>query len=584
MVMKNYSLLVFVFVVGLVFTACSGTTRNEIEVTPTQPPPTKTSSPTALPPTAIPTATPLPTGISLAGVALWGQEPVPGARIELRAVDWRVTGDESAAATSTTGAAGQFLFINPPVGEFSLVAVWPDGEPSRGGTPAVTIEAGQTLSDQIIKLEHGLTLVMPDLSAPVATLPTFSWEPLDGIPGYRVLVIDSGTTEAVVQEEVSGDTLQVTEQLSPSREYTLVISAINADGTETLANLTGNFVTQETLSVPPPLALPPSCLQPGLPTYIDRQNGFCFAFPQKFGVGDIDQSSANVVGTPVDRSVEPLFASLAIEEIAGGGLDPAAYVDEYLSQFTGDEFDIQRLPTALGGMPAELLEPVPGRLSSRQVIAGTGDDKLYSLSFTPSFREMAPGTMVTPQRRAQIDADLLFETVMASFALLPERGDMPPGATTVPDACLADRGVFIDSEKGYCFSFPAGFNLQTGPGGGPMLVGSALDQSLSPVRALFTLTLEELANGRTMTEFIDEYAGTAAEKSEVEVGGEAAVLIEGVPTRATSRDIFVERDGVVYHLIFQPDLERAPEAADDLTSLYEAIIRSITFLESETTP
>lgn len=582
--MKKFILLMIVFVLGLVLTACSAANENVADDLPPQAPSSIAPSPTPLPPTAIPTETAIPTGESLAGIALWGEEPVSGARLELRAVDWRATGDEAAVATATSGAAGQFLFVNPPVGEFSLVAVWPDGEPSRGGTPAVTIEAGQTLSDQIVKLEHGLTLVEPDLSAPVATLPTFTWEPLEGIPGYRVLVIDAGTTEAVVQEEVSGDSLQVTDQLSPSREYTLVISAINADGTETLANLTGSFVTQDTLSVPPPLALPPSCLQPGLPTYIDRQKGFCFAFPQKFGVGDIDQSGLIVVGMPVDRSVEPLFASLAFEEIDTDGRDLAAYVDEYLSQFTGDEFDIQRLPTALGGMPAELLEPVPGLLSSRQVIAAAAADKLYSLSFSPSFREMAPGTMVTPQRRAQIDADLLFETVMASFALLPEPGDVPAGAVAVPDACLVAGGVFIDSQLGYCFSFPAGFSQQTAPGGGPMLVGPALDQSLSPVRALFTLTTQELADGQTLADVIDDYAGTEPEQNQIEISEVPAILIDGVTAGGSSKDIFVERDGIVYHFIFQPDIERAPEAADDLMALFDAITQSFTFTDPAETP
>jgi hypothetical protein len=579
--MKKYFLLVFVLVVGLVLTACSGATGNENQVTPTQPPPTITPSPTPLPPTAMPAATPPPTGASLAGVALWGQEPVPGARLELRAVDWRLTGDETAAATATTGAAGQFLFANPPVGEFSLVAIWPDGELSLGGTPAVTIEEGQTLPDQTIRLERGLTLVEPDLTLPVTTLPVFSWESLDGISAYRVLLIDSGTTEAVVETEVTTNSLAVADQLQPSREYTLVISALNADGSESLANLQAGFVTQDTPSVPPPIALPSTCVQPGLPTYIDRQAGYCFAFPQKFGVGDIGNGAGNVAGSPVDRSPEPLFATLAIDEVDSNGRELAEFVDEYLSQYSDTDFDIQRLPTALGGVEAELLEPVPGRLSSRQVIAATGSDTVDILSFAPSFREMAPGTMVTPQRRAQIDADLLFEAVMASFAFIAAGDDPPDEAVEVPDACLAEtKGVFIDNDLGYCFNIPVGFSQQTGPGGGPMLVGPALDQSLSPVRALFSLMIEELADGRTLVEVIDEVAGDDSDRSEITLGGEPAIRIEGIPSQGSTLDIFLERDGYAYHLIFQPDSERAPQAAEELDKLIEGITQSFTFLES----
>lgn len=537
---------------------------------------------TVTPPTA--TATPIPvtpTGESLSGVALWGNEPVADARLELRAVDWRVTGDETAIASATAGAAGQFLFAGPPVGEYSLVAYWPDGEFSQGGTPVVTIGPDQTIAGQAIKLERGLTLLEPDLSEPVATLPGFAWEPLEGIMSYRVRVIDGGTTEAVVEEVVTEPALTVTEQLEPARDYRLAISALSPDGSETLANVEADFRTQDTLSVPPPLALPLTCIQPGLATYIDRDTGICLAFPQKFGVGDTDQGAAQVVGSPVDRSPESLFASLMIENTTSGGADLAALVDDRLAQLPENDFEIRRLPTTLGGEVAELLEPVPGDLSSRQVLTRHGQDEFLALTFTPSFREMAAGTMITPQRRAQIDADLLFETVMASFAYLPQPGEEAGDSRPIPENCVAHgKGVFIDTEDGYCFGFPAGFSHQIGSGG-PTLAGPALDQSLSPVRALFTLSVEDVTEARSLEDVLAVFAGADESGESITIGDRPATLLSGVAGKGTTYDVFFEKDGRIYHLAFQPDAGQTPEAADDIAALFEMITQSFSFLEAE---
>jgi hypothetical protein len=583
--MKKF--LIVIIVLSIMTAGCATNQPAEVNGSETAPPtPTETPAPTAPPATAVPTEVIVtPTGESLSGVVTWGGEPVAGARVDMRAPDWQTSGQDDAYAAVTTGAAGQFLFANPPVGEFALVAFWPDGEMTHGATPVVTIEPEQSLTDQEIKIERGLVLIEPDFSEPAETLPTFTWEPLPEDAIYHVLIIDAGTTEPIFDLETAANTVTLVDQLQPDHAYSVVIMALHPDRTDSLANVQVDFVTQDTLSVPPPLALPPTCVQPGLPTYIDRDLGICYAFPQRFSVGGSEDGGGNIVGTPMSGTLEPLFASLNIEYTPTGDQERAAFIEAYLEGFADTEFEIRRLPTALAGQAAELLEPVPGDLSSRQVIADHRQDGIITLSFAPSFRERAAGTLVTPQRRAQIEADLLFETVMASFDFLSPRGIAPEDAILIPESCVSgDQAVFVDPEGGYCLAFPARFSVQTAPGGGPMLVGPPLDQSLSPVRALFTLILEEITTERTLDDIVTDYAGSDVNWNETTVAGLPAIMVDGVPSRGTAKNLFVPIGDIVYHFFFQPDLERAPRAADDVEALYTAVTASFSLLEVPVAP
>lgn len=199
-------------------------------------------TPVALPLPSEAESTVMVSGGSVTGTAFWGDAPLADARIELLPDDWRVTGDETAVGSATSDADGQYTITNVPTGEWSVVAYWPDGERSEGGTPVVDVVAGHTVADTIVRLERSITLLEPDLSQPGSATPTIRWEPIDGIDTYRVLLIDMGTTEAVVQEMVSGDQLAVAEgMLQPSRSYTLVISGMDAAGEMPLASFTGEY-------------------------------------------------------------------------------------------------------------------------------------------------------------------------------------------------------------------------------------------------------------------------------------------------------------------------------------------------------
>lgn len=231
-------LRMFTFLTLLVFTlALMGCGTN---ATPQSDQPTQ--EPEALPVPEEADATVFVTGGSVTGIAYWGDEPLAGALVELRPDDWRVTGNETAVAQTEAGPDGRFMLTDVPAGEWSVVGRWPDGTLSAGGTQVVTVSEGQGVNDAVVRLEHAINLLEPDLSQPGSATPTVRWESIPGIDTYRVMFIDMGTTEAVVQEMVEGDSLTVADGLlQPSRRYTVVISGMSADETQTLANFTGEY-------------------------------------------------------------------------------------------------------------------------------------------------------------------------------------------------------------------------------------------------------------------------------------------------------------------------------------------------------
>jgi hypothetical protein len=581
----------------LLLAACGGETPAPTPpptALPTATPPPPTATP---PPTNTPEPSPTPTAVpaSISGRVLWGEGPVAGAVVELRAPDWRVTGDETAAGRVTAGAAGQFLLAAVAPGEYSVVAVWPDGTPSAGGTPAVVLEPGQSVHDLTLRLERPLTLLEPDTGQPVPTLPTIRWEPLDDLDTYRVWIIDRGTTELLVDEVVSGDRLDVIDQLATGTDYTLVVSALGP-GDEPLASATADFTTDAVATPPRAVLLPAVCAQPGLPTFLDQAAGYCFAYPNDHRLTGID-TLPQIAGPTVGSGSE-LFPGLSLAAYPLDGRELAEYVDDYLAGLGDAAAAVERVPTTIAGRPAEILEPAPGELNARLVLVANGRT-VHALGFTPTFRDIPTAEQDFLQRRAQIASDALFETVLATLAFLPRPGEAAEGAVELPAACLRDgHSLFINAAVGppaddtadedapppvgLCLAVPSGFTAQRTPQGLPRLLGPALDASLSPVRATFALEPPQPADGRSLDEVVaaslDERGEDEATLTETTIGGEAALLVEGLTGGRGSQEAFFIRDGQVYQLVFQPSPAEVEAATADMARLMTAVLESLSFL------
>ena len=218
--------------------------------------------------------------------------------------------------------------------------------------------------------------------------------------------------------------------------------------------------------------LPMTCQVTDLNVYVNEAWGYCFAYPTNFTV---DESLAadgivSLYGPPLEDNADPVRVSLEITTQLvpeGSGLVPL--VDAYLTSFHDISWTITREPWMLGSEPAEKLEPIPGLLTARVVMA-LDKDILFTLRFHPSDIEIA-----------KPDMDALTQTVSGSFAFLP--GTVSPSsgiqtvswlefgqnislsygsllapwveATTVPEVPVSDQIMFAESHPVYAqFRFP----------------------------------------------------------------------------------------------------------------------------------
>ncbi len=539
-----------------------------------------TAAPAATP---VADASPVTGGASLSGQALWGDEPVVGALIELRAPDWRASGDENAAARATTDETGSYSFTDVTPGEYSVVAIWPTGEISAGGTPVVTLAPGAAAADTRLQLERTITLLEPRPGEPVGQSPAIRWQPVEGITTYRVMVIDKGTSAAVVEENVDGDSLTVAEPLETGRDYTLVVSGMGPAG-EPLANATLDFSASGTDdgATTDGLPLPEACYMEGQTIFADPDLGLCFALPLDFALS-ANGGGTQIAGPPLGPGPEPLMATLDIERRPAEGKDVATLVDDYLAELPATGTEVQRTEVTLGGDPAIILEPVPGRLASRQIAVVHGPGDFYILSVGPTFRDTAEDQWTDEMRQAQAQADELFETATLSFAFLPPPGVPSVGAIPVPTACAGGRTFYLNLSGGYCFAVPAGFVAQASGAGAVEVLGPARDEQDPPLRALMTMETPAPVENQTLPEVVDAYAATmddaAISQSDVTLGGEPAIRLDNLPGDNNWRDLFVLRDGTAFHFLFGPDPAAFPAAETDAQTLFDALQSSFTFLE-----
>lgn len=171
------------------------------------------------------------------------------------------------------------------------------------------------------------------------------------------------------------------------------------------------FMPLDPSPTPSGSTLPLSCQVTDLPVHINEAGGYCFAYPAGFEaeVSAAGDEMVNILGPALDNSAVPLRASLVVEvQPAPEGSDLAGLVSAYLSQAVLQNLPtpIEQSPMMLGGEAAERLDGVPGRLSSRVILALHGET-LFTLRYQPTDVELA-----------QADLEALFQTVSGSFAYL----------------------------------------------------------------------------------------------------------------------------------------------------------------------
>lgn len=331
--------------------------------------------------------------------------------------------------------------------------------------------------------------------------------------------------------------------------------------------------------------IPLSCVSgdAGRIPYANLAGGYCLQLPARFTVSDVypqgpgagpQESIAAFYGPPLDDSFEPIRAALSI---VVEGRDDGRSLDEWANQATADfpGLTITRTETTLDGQPALLLEGMPGITGNTQLFT-IHNGRVYHLT-------LYPVDPILPQ--AMPDVNELWATVMESFTFLPQpvierysacpTGGMEGDQTSSPYLNLPGR---------YCLTYPTYFKLnQDFVAGTAALTNSYVSTGANQELVWQTLTMTiqvEAANGRTLTQFVDEVAAAHTgpaplTRTPAMLGGETAEQVEGFADG--SRQLFAIHGDQIYRLtLVQPPGETA-SAAEDANRLLEAVLNSFTF-------
>lgn len=189
-------------------------------------------------------------------------------------------------------------------------------------------------------------------------------------------------------------------------------------------------------TAPDTIILPANCYRQGLPTYINREAGLCFAFPQKFTVGEFNPGEPAILGPALDSSPDPLRATLTVQAKPAAGTSLADHLSSYALE-TGTSPESVSGEITIGGETGKVMDPVKGRPNARAVLVLHGDN-LYVLSFAPTLKDTPAAQQTDVWKRGQQDMEALYTIVAGSFAFLtPLVAAQPPG-TKQPMPMLQD--------------------------------------------------------------------------------------------------------------------------------------------------
>ena len=80
--------------------------------------------------------------------------------------------------------------------------------------------------------------------------------------------------------------------------------------------------------------LPISCQITDLNIYINKADGYCFAYPLRFTLGDQPSDKPDILGPTVDDSVESIHATLSIEVVPATDGPLKEQAELYMKEFS----------------------------------------------------------------------------------------------------------------------------------------------------------------------------------------------------------------------------------------------------------
>ena len=149
-----------------------------------------------------------------------------------------------------------------------------------------------------------------------------------------------------------------------------------------------------------------------------------------------------------------------------------------------------------------------------------------------------------------------------------------PESTSTQTSMNGATDLFSSDRLGLCFSYPQGYTQS--PYNDAVQI-AAPDLPGSNVKGLFWLEVSD-SYDRTAEEIADQdmtyAAGLDVGRWTVKVGGEEALVLDGMPGQELQRRVYLVRQQTLFVLAFWPARSENAAAAEQMEALYAAITSS----------
>jgi len=171
-----------------------------------------------------------------------------------------------------------------------------------------------------------------------------------------------------------------------------------------------------------------------------------------------------------------------------------------------------------------------------------------------------------------------------TFMLAMDNVAVKEPGTTCPDGTV-DLTRFLNGQDGYCLLYPTWYRASVNQPGAAVIAGLKLGGGDEQVEVFMTidklgsadgLSAEEIANGQ-LSEV--EASGVDIDWGSFDLGGENAVMADGVPGIFPVRQAFVVHEDTAYVLTLSPLDDSMPAVSREANLLWEAVVSSFTFIE-----
>lgn len=159
--------------------------------------------------------------------------------------------------------------------------------------------------------------------------------------------------------------------------------------------------------IPSGSTLPLTCQVTDLNVYINDMDGFCFAYPTRFTLGDQPSDNPGVRGPNLDNSIEPTYVTFGVEVTPAATDKTVREQAEAYFERTNSYMDLATwMEMQVGGEPAWSVGPIP-TIGAWQMVFVQHHDSLFRLAYWPVDAEIA-----------KADVEELIQTTLGSFAFL----------------------------------------------------------------------------------------------------------------------------------------------------------------------